>query len=621
MGRAFGRRSLRVAAIAVLVVAGLAIPADAERLRVAAASTGRVDDPTGDGLGTRPVPVHEPRADLTSARAVALGDGRIELTASVASPTDPATDAGWNEGRSYVIWGLDTTSDGAADYMVWMASNPPLAAVVVGDRLNAVDGCNPVADYTPARYSVTFSGSCIANPATFKWNAIVYYDMSHNGDGDGATDFFLGSDDELALTPGTQSDPTGDVISRREANDPRADITSATVTYEPGRIVLTATVAQPTDPRVDPAWVAGLNEVNWYVDLNGDEDADYIVNLHDPDLTARTWSLNDENAERCTNVATYSSAAYTVTIDPECVGNPVSFHWGVSTFYEDFRQAAIDTAPDDTFAGPVTAPPGTGFDPPTRPAGGQSGYWMITDSGDVYGFGTARDLGHDEHIRAAHVDIEPTPSGGGYWILATNGSVTARGDARNLGDAALRKLQRNEYATAISATPTGDGYWIFTNHGRALPYGNAVHLGDMAGTHLNGAVLDAVVTPTGRGYWMVGEDGGIFSFGDATFSGSTGNLKLNKPVMSMAADPDGRGYWLVASDGGIFAFDAPFHGSMGATKLNKPISGIVPGDAGYLMVGEDGGIFAFGTVAFHGSLGANPPASPVVAVALSPIGN
>jgi ribosomal protein L24E len=117
---------------------------------------------------------------------------------------------------------------------------------------------------------------------------------------------------------------------------------------------------------------------------------------------------------------------------------------------------------------------------------------------------------------------------------------------------------------------------------------------------------------------MVGSDGGIFAFGDATFHGSTGNIRLNKPVMSMAADPDGEGYWLVASDGGIFAFDAPFYGSMGATRLNKPISGMVPGGAGYLMVAEDGGIFAFGNVAFHGSLGAKPPASPVVAVALTP---
>jgi hypothetical protein len=34
------------------------------------------------------------------------------------------------------------------------------------------------------------------------------------------------------------------------------------------------------------------------------------------------------------------------------------------------------------------------------------------------------------------------------------------------------------------------------------------------------------------------------------------------------------------------------------------------------MVAQDGGIFAFGNLPFHGSLGANSPASPVVAVAL-----
>jgi hypothetical protein len=34
------------------------------------------------------------------------------------------------------------------------------------------------------------------------------------------------------------------------------------------------------------------------------------------------------------------------------------------------------------------------------------------------------------------------------------------------------------------------------------------------------------------------------------------------------------------------------------------------------MVGEDGGAFAFGDVAFFGSLAGQPPATPVVSVAL-----
>ena len=171
---------------------------------------------------------------------------------------------------------------------------------------------------------------------------------------------------------------------------------------------------------------------------------------------------------------------------------------------------------------------------------------------------------------------------------------------------------------SLSATPSGRGYWIFTDRGGSFAYGDAVHYGDMTGVALNGPVLDSVATPSGRGYWMVASDGGIFTFGDAKFFGSMGGQPLNRPVMSMAPDPDGAGYWLVASDGGIFAFDAPFYGSLGATPLNKPVSGMVPGQAGYLMVAEDGGIFAFGDVAFHGSLGANPPASPVVAVAAIP---
>jgi hypothetical protein len=139
----------------------------------------------------------------------------------------------------------------------------------------------------------------------------------------------------------------------------------------------------------------------------------------------------------------------------------------------------------------------------------------------------------------------------------------------------------------------------------------------MSAVPLTGHILDSVATPSGRGYWMVGSDGGIFSFGDAKFFGSMGDKRLNKPVMSMVPDPDGAGYWLVASDGGIIAFQAPFYGSMGSTRLNKPVSAMVGGPGGYLMVGQDGGIFSFGTVPFYGSLGANPPASPIVAVAVA----
>jgi hypothetical protein len=71
----------------------------------------------------------------------------------------------------------------------------------------------------------------------------------------------------------------------------------------------------------------------------------------------------------------------------------------------------------------------------------------------------------------------------------------------------------------------------------------------------------------------------------------------------------------VASDGGVFAFAAGFRGSMGGRSLNAPVTGMVPNGNGYLMVASDGGIFNFSDQPFHGSLGGNPPARPIAAVA------
>ena len=54
---------------------------------------------------------------------------------------------------------------------------------------------------------------------------------------------------------------------------------------------------------------------------------------------------------------------------------------------------------------------------------------------------------------------------------------------------------------------------------------------------------------------------------------------------------------------------------MGGTQLNRPVTGMVRFGDGYLMVGEDGGIFNFSSQPFSGSLGAHPPARPIVSVA------
>ncbi|MEM9035364.1 MAG: hypothetical protein AAGD18_12295 [Actinomycetota bacterium] len=250
-----------------------------------------------------------------------------------------------------------------------------------------------------------------------------------------------------------------------------------------------------------------------------------------------------------------------------------------------------------------------------------NGYWMLGNNGNVHRFGDAAFHGGAraavEGAEARAVDIEPTPSGDGYWILDDDGEVHAFGDATDLGDV-VDSLPDGERAASLSATPTGDGYWVFTDRGRTLGFGLAEFFGDVSHLTLNGPVIDSVATPTGLGYYLVASDGGIFAFGDAEFRGSMGGVPLNQPVVGLAPTPDNTGYWLVAADGGVFAFDADFRGSMGSTLLNAPVSGMVAYGDGYLLVATDGGIFSFSDRGFDGSLGANPPNYPIVAVAPLP---
>jgi hypothetical protein len=268
----------------------------------------------------------------------------------------------------------------------------------------------------------------------------------------------------------------------------------------------------------------------------------------------------------------------------------------------------------DPGPGPTAEEPGSPAStggPPSPPAGGRSGYWLVASDGTVFAFG---DAGHYGNAGPGSVDLESTPSGTGYWVVDSAGRVRAFGDAANLAAPATR-LATGESVTSMSATNTGRGYWLFTSLGRAVAVGDARAFGDMSTVRLNAPIVDSVATPSGLGYYMVAADGGIFSFGDARFYGSMGGRPLNAAVQSLVPDPDGTGYWLVASDGGVFAFDAGFRGSMGGTRLNRPVTGMVPFGNGYLMVGEDGGVFAFSDRPFSGSLGARPPAHAIVAVA------
>ena len=61
-----------------------------------------------------------------------------------------------------------------------------------------------------------------------------------------------------------------------------------------------------------------------------------------------------------------------------------------------------------------------------------NGYWLITQTGNVYAFGDASYYGAPGSRGAPVTSAVRTPDGGGFYILLANGTVYAYGDAVSL---------------------------------------------------------------------------------------------------------------------------------------------------------------------------------------------
>ena len=58
-----------------------------------------------------------------------------------------------------------------------------------------------------------------------------------------------------------------------------------------------------------------------------------------------------------------------------------------------------------------------------------NGYWLITQTGNVYAFGDAPFYGAPGNQGSPVTSAVRTANGGGYWILLADGAVYAYGDA------------------------------------------------------------------------------------------------------------------------------------------------------------------------------------------------
>ena len=168
--------------------------------------------------------------------------------------------------------------------------------------------------------------------------------------------------------PGVLSDPAGDTFvdgSQKPVSESRADIVKAGAAYGPGGITFAMQVQRPTDPRTDERWAADSTYAQWSLDTNGDSAPDFEVQyffVDEENLGGSVSRPSQEGEPVCEATAVaYSDDAYALTVDPACLGNPASFSFRATMFYDtnpadEDADVISDLAPNGGWSFPVARP-------------------------------------------------------------------------------------------------------------------------------------------------------------------------------------------------------------------------------------------------------------------------
>jgi hypothetical protein len=139
----------------------------------------------------------------------------------------------------------------------------------------------------------------------------------------------------------------------------RADIVRAGAAYEPGKITLAMQVAQTTDPRTDARWASESTFASWSVDTNGDGTPDFDIQYYfDGSELGGTVTRPGSEEEVCAATgAGYTPDGYWLVVPPSCLGDPASFSYRVTTYYDtNPKDANADVASDVTPNGGLSFP-------------------------------------------------------------------------------------------------------------------------------------------------------------------------------------------------------------------------------------------------------------------------
>ena len=106
---------------------------------------------------------------------------------------------------------------------------------------------------------------------------------------------------------------------------------------------------------------------------------------------------------------------------------------------------------------------------------------MVASDGGVFAFGDARFAGSCPGVggcAGAAVAVLPDASGNGYWLITQTGNVYAFGDTPCFGAPGTQGAP----VTSAVRTPDGGGYYILLANGTVYAYGDAVALGGPVGS-------------------------------------------------------------------------------------------------------------------------------------------
>jgi hypothetical protein len=165
---------------------------------------------------------------------------------------------------------------------------------------------------------------------------------------------------------GKLGDPAGDAFvdgTQDPIKEGRADIVRSRAVYQPGSITFGMQVDQPSDPGKDERWAGESTFANWSIDTNGDGTIDFDVQyfIDEGKFGGAVSKPGSAEPEIVCEVDTagYGPDGYSVTIPSSCLGDPASFQYRVTMYYDtnpkdENADVASDVAPNGGLSFPIS---------------------------------------------------------------------------------------------------------------------------------------------------------------------------------------------------------------------------------------------------------------------------